>query len=211
MNYVKAVAEKLALFVDTHATENDLVNLRDQAQADSILLHAIAPTVNNLSTQLNQMPLSSQTGGHSGRKPKIGEPPEFNGVDGKVTFHEWLNKIDLWIVHEDIVTDRHRITVAMNRLTGAASKYMEPWIKTLTSGGIIGTWAEFVNELNAQYGQHDDKEGAKKELTALFNNKDLATKNFIKYDERFRTLGRITGYDDELLIDKLDHVIEKDM
>ena len=60
-------------------------------------------------------------------------------------------------------------------------------------------------------GQRDDKEGAKKEITALFNNKDLAAKDFIKYAERFRTLGRLTGYDNELLIDKLREVIHRDM
>jgi len=32
-------------------------------------------------------------------------------------------------------------------------------------------------------GQRDDKKGAKKELTALWVNKDLAKKNFVKYTE----------------------------
>ncbi|EED83045.1 predicted protein [Postia placenta Mad-698-R] len=61
------------------------------------------------------------------------------------------------------------------------------------------------------YGQRDDKEGAKKEITALFINKDLASKDFVKYAERFRTLGRLTEYDDSLLIDKLREVIPRDM
>ncbi|EED77594.1 predicted protein [Postia placenta Mad-698-R] len=46
---------------------------------------------------------------------------------------------------------------------------------------------------------------------ALFINKDLASKDFVKYAERFRTLGRLTEYDDSLLIDKLREVIPRDM
>ena len=40
---------------------------------------------------------------------------------------------------------------------------------------------------------------------------DLTYKNFIKYAERFRILGRITGYKDKLLIDKFNNIMEKDM
>ncbi|KAF7966483.1 hypothetical protein HWV62_38140 [Athelia sp. TMB] len=136
---------------------------------------------------------------------------EFNGADGKVKFQEWMNKIQLWVVHEDIVTDRHHISTAMNKLAGPAAQYMEPWIEKLTTGQTIGSWKEFFHKLTIQYGQRDEKEGAKKELTALFINTDLAHKNFVKYAEKFRTLGRISGYEDNLLIDKLNLVIEKDI
>ncbi|OSX56725.1 hypothetical protein POSPLADRAFT_1102230, partial [Postia placenta MAD-698-R-SB12] len=47
--------------------------------------------------------------------------------------------------------------------------------------------------------------------TVLFINKDLASKDFVKYAERFRTLGRLTEYDNSLLIDKLREVIPRDM
>ena len=40
---------------------------------------------------------------------------------------------------------------------------------------------------------------------------DLAYKSFVKYAERFRTLGRITEYENELLIDKLNNIMEKNM
>lgn len=188
---------------DNLTTNDELEKLRTLVNTDNALLS----TLNN---QVQQIPVSTQTGSSS-RQPKIGEPPEFSGTGEKVKFTEWMNKITLWIVHENIVTDKARISVAMGKLSGPAAQYMEPWIKKLTTGQAIGTWDEFVDELKVQYGQKDEKEGAKKELTALFSNKDLAHKDFTRYAERFRTLGRLTGYDDELLIDKLLHVIEKDM
>lgn len=46
---------------------------------------------------------------------------------------------------------------------------------------------------------------------SLFINTDLVHKNFVKYAEKFRTLGHISGYEDSLLINKLSIVVEKDM
>jgi hypothetical protein len=192
-------------------------NIRQTVNTDNALLlnlnnqsTLLTNQMNSVNTQLSQI-LLSQQGSSGSRQPKIGEPPEFNGTDGKVKFTEWMNKINLWIVHESITTDRSRIAVAMNKLTGAAAQYMQPWIKSLTDGGTIGTWNEFVNELTNQYGQRDEKDAAKKELTTLFGNHTLAHTDFVKYAEKFCTLGRMSEYDNGLLIDKLNLAIEKDM
>ena len=71
----------------------------------------------------------------------------------------------------------------------------------------IGSWGNFAQELKNIYRQWDDKEGAKKKLMALWVNKDLAKKNFIKYAERYRTLARIVNYSDEVHIGKIKEVI----
>ncbi|KAI0683674.1 hypothetical protein C8T65DRAFT_594866 [Cerioporus squamosus] len=96
-------------------------------------------------------------------------------------------------------------------LQGPAHKYMASYYDRVGRGLDLGTWEAFMDELAQINGQRDDKEGAKKEITALFSNKELAAKDFIKYAERFRTLGRLSGYNDELLIDKLREVVSHDM
>lgn len=157
-NYVQEVVENIVDELNKRATQDSL-NATDQLMdniskdVDALKPQAasLSTIVANLSTQMTQLPKSAQTSGGS-RQPKIGEPPEFNGTDGKVEFQEWMNKIQLWVVHEDIVTDKHCITVAMNKLSGAAAQYMEPWIEKLMSGGTIGSWPEFVHELSIQYG-----------------------------------------------------------
>jgi len=71
----------------------------------------------------------------------------------------------------------------------------------------VGSWGDFVQKLKNIYRQQDNKEGVKKELMALWVNKDLAKKNFIKYAEQYRTLARIVNYSDEVHINKMKEVI----
>ena len=59
------------------------------------------------------------------------------------------------------------------------------------------------------WGSHN--KGAKKELTVLWVNKDLARKNFVKYAEQYRTLARIVNYSDEVYIDKIKEVIPDEL
>ena len=42
---------------------------------------------------------------------------------------------------------------------------------------------------------------------ALWVNKDLARKNFVKYTEQYRTLARIVNYSNKVYIDKMKKVI----
>ncbi|EED82576.1 predicted protein [Postia placenta Mad-698-R] len=126
--------------------------------------------------------LPASTGSGHSRQPKIGEPPAFKGSEDKAKLEEWLDLI-----------------------------YMKSYYVKMWEGKDLGTWKAFVAELAQIYGQYDDKEGAKKEIMALFINKDLASKDFVKYAERFRALGCLTEYDDSLLIDKLREVIPRDM
>jgi len=78
-------------------------------------------------------------------------------------------------------------------------------------GQGVGSQDDFVQELKNIYRQRDDKKGAKKELTALWVNKDLAKKNFIKYTERYRTLARIVNYSNEVHINKMKEVIPDEL
>lgn len=142
---------------------------------------------------------------------KMDEPPEFKGTEDRQKLTEWLNLLSLFFMNQEIDSDKKKILMALYRLKGPAHQYMGSYYDKVRQQKDLGTWDDFVEELEAIYGQRDDKEGAKKEIAQLFNNKDLAAKDFIKYAERFRTLGRITDYDDDLLIDKLLEVIPRDM
>jgi len=95
----------------------------------------------------------------------------------------------------------------LTRLHAPASTYIKSYYNKVQAGQGIGSWDDFAQELKNIYRQRDDKEGAKKELTVLWVNKDLAKKNFVKYAERYRTLARIVNYSDEVHINKMKKVI----
>ncbi|KAL7279395.1 hypothetical protein ACG7TL_007236 [Trametes sanguinea] len=208
--YTRNLTAEMAQHMDAHlgSLMQHINHLTAQVTTLTALVQNQQALVTSYKQQVDALPAS--TGGGS-RQPKIGEPPIFKGSDDKIKLEEWRNLISLWCAHEGITTDKQKIVTALSRLQGPAHKYMASYYDRVGKGQDLGTWDAFMDELAQIYGQRDDKEGAKKEITALFNNKDLAAKDFIKYAERFRTLGRLTGYDDELLIDKLREVVSRDM
>jgi len=84
---------------------------------------------------------------------------------------------------------------------------MKSYYDKVQTGLSVGSWGDFVQELKNIYGEQDDKKGAKKELTMLWVNKDLARKNFVKYAEQYRMLARIVNYSNEVHINKMKEVI----
>ena len=125
--------------------------------------------------------------------------------------HDWLSQIALYCSASGIIADDQKIVCTLTRLRAPASTYMKSYYNKVQAGQGVGSWGDFAQELKNIYGQRDDKEGAKKELTVLWVNKDLAKKNFIKYAERYRILARIVNYSDEVHIDKMKEVIPDEL
>ena len=121
--------------------------------------------------------------------------------------NDWLNQMALYYSESSIIHDDQKIVYALTCLCALASTYMKVYFDKVQSGANLGSWSDFTQELKNIYGQRDDKEGAKKKLTALWVNKDLAKKNFVKYVERYQILTRIVNYTDEVHIDKLKEVV----
>ena len=88
---------------------------------------------------------------------------------------------------------------------------MKSYYDKVQTGLSVGSWGDFAQELKNIYGQQDDKGRAKKELMALWVNKDLARKNFVKYAEWYRTLARIVNYSNKVHINKMKEVISNEL
>jgi len=134
--------------------------------------------VSQLQGELTRLP-----GGNVASKAKVPEPPTFAGSENKMHLHDWLSQIALYCLASGIIADSQKIVCALTRLRAPASTYMKSYYDKVQAGLDVGSWGDFAQELKNIYGQRDDKEGAKKELTALWVNKDLAKKNFVKYAE----------------------------
>ena len=166
--------------------------------------------VDNLTKQVNALPADAGSGSGP-RVAKMDNVQTFSGSDAKVDVRDWIRQLKLYLSHMAINTDKQQIIYALSRLRQPASLYFADLYDKNSEGKDIGTWDEFVKTLLSIYGQKDDKEAAKKEFTQLWTNKALAKKDFIKYAEQFKTLGRLVEYEDQLLIDKLDEVIDEDL
>jgi len=127
--------------------------------------------------------LTRLPGGNIISKAKVPEPPTFAGSENKMHLHNWLSQIALYCLASGIIVDDQKIMCALTRLRASASRYMKSYYDKVQVGQGVGSWGNFAQELKNIYRQRDDKEGAKKELMALWVNKDLAKKNFIKYAE----------------------------
>jgi len=158
-----------------------------------------------------QEELTRLRGGNIASKAKVPESPTFAGSENKMHLHDWLSQIALYCSASGIIADDQKIVCALTRLCAPASTYMKSYYDKVQAGQGVGSWSDFAQELKNIYGQRDDKEGAKKELTALWVNKDLAKKNFVKYVEQYRTLARIVNYSDEVHIDKMKEVISDEL
>jgi hypothetical protein len=206
---IKETAEAATLLVLDRIQSIIQVNvarLDSRVTNDNTLITNLTTQYAQLNNQVQQILLSTQTG-NSQRQPKMAEPPKFSG-ESKVKFGEWKDWVLLWFSHKNVIMDKQQITMALAHLTSSAACYMKPWIERLESGQTIGTWDKFIQEMKVQYSQRNEKEGAKNEITALFKNKTLASKNFIDYCKKFCTLGCICGYQDNFMINKLDRVME---
>ena len=84
---------------------------------------------------------------------------------------------------------------------------MKSYYDKVQAGLSVGSQSDFVQELKNIYRQQDNKKGAKKKLMALWVNKDLARKNFVKYTEWYKILARIVNYSDKVYIDKIKEII----
>jgi len=127
--------------------------------------------------------LSRLPGENIASKTKVPEPPTFAGSENKIQLHDWLSQIALYCSASGITADNQKIICALTRLHAPTSIYMKLYYDKVQAGQSVGSWGDFAQELKNIYRQQDDKKGAKKKLMALWANKNLAKKNFIKYAE----------------------------
>ncbi|THU90303.1 hypothetical protein K435DRAFT_912297 [Dendrothele bispora CBS 962.96] len=209
-NYVDSHIDEFSTWMnealDTAFKSNS--QLQQQIATLEKLVDSQRELLQSYKAQLDKIPADAGSG-H--KASKIPDPPTFSGSDNKMTLEDWLNQVALYCTHNGIATDHQRIVTALARLRSPATTYMKSYYDKVRLGQDLGSWLNFVKELNQIYGKRDDKEGAKDEITALWSNKGLASKDFIKYAEQYRTLARILDYQDGLHIDKLRDVIPQEL
>ena len=194
--------------LDSLTEEKD--NLQHQLEDLEASMLDAAKQTKLLKRQLDKLP-ADLAGSSSGTKSKMPDPPTFSGSDNKGDLEDWFHQVKLYTKHMGIVTDTQQIVYALSRVRSPATKYLTSYFVKNTKDQDLGTWEDFAKTLRGIYGQKDALTGAKEELAALWNNKSLAHRDFIKYSEQFKTLASIVDYKDDVLIDKLKDVLSDEM
>jgi len=126
------------------------------------IIDTLEAEVTRLWGELTRLP-----GGNVASKAKVPEPPTFAGSENKMHLHDWLSQIALYCLASSITADNQKIVCALTRLCAPTSTYMKSYYDKVQAGQGVGSWGDFAQKLKNIYGQQDDKEGTKKELTAL--------------------------------------------
>ena len=121
--------------------------------------------------------------------------------------------MSLWNKSQGVTTDTQRIVNALALLQGPAHRLMKVYYDKNTRNEDLGSIDDFWATLESVYGQRNTTEGARKELEALFGNKTLAHKDFVKYAERFQVLADASKgeFTDKHLIEKLYYILDRDV
>lgn len=183
--------------------------LETQVQALEQLVQTQAQLLAAYKHQLDQVPANA--GQAVFKSGNVSDVPIFSGSSDKMKLEEWLNQISLHCATTGTVTDHQKIVCALKRLRSPASTYMKKYYDDTNAGNDLGSWEDFVKELSTVYGTRDQKEGAREEIAKLWDNKSLAQKDFITYVERYRTLGKLVDYQDEVHIDRIKKCIPDEL
>jgi len=142
---------------------NEAINHYNGALATAYnRIASLETEVTHLQEELTRLP-----GRNVASKTKVPEPPTFAGSENKMQLHDWLSQIALYCSASGIIADDQKIICALTRLRAPASIYMKSYYDKVQAGQSVGSWGDFAQELKNIYGQQDDKEEAKKELTVL--------------------------------------------
>jgi len=78
-----------------------------------------------------------------------------------------LSQIALYCLVSGIISDDQKIIYALICLHAPTSTYMKSYYDKVGTELSVGSWDDFAQELKNIYGQQDNKERVKKELTVL--------------------------------------------
>lgn len=200
------VQELISLKGKVETLEQEMRDLLTEHNGVKGTLFVLEGIVKDQKAQLDAIPASAGAGTGI-RGSKMPDIPEFSGDIKVMPLEDWLNQLILYCRVTGIVTDGQKILYALSRIRNPATKYLKIYYDKTRESRDLGSWAEFVQELGKLYDQRDTAESAKDELHKLWDNTDLAKKDFLQYAEQYQTLSRLVNIQDEVHINRLYAVV----
>ena len=186
-------------------TRQHLATQIAEAQTQNRVLQSAMQALQQENENLKMLVQQGTSGGNVGLSqslfPTMKEPDTFNG-DKASKLDDWLESMALWLRHRGVTNDEKKIETAMTYLRGSAKKVMQEYFDKVADSKPLGTWTNFVNDLQKGFQQTDKKDRARAEFEQLVSKKGTNEKTFNEFAARFRSLARQTGFSNEELLVK---------
>ena len=175
-------SEAIGNWMNTFITKDGLTDGQKKIAQDmeplvDAMFETIGETTKEYVLKVVKLLLTTMSKTH---RVKIAEPTEFDG-SSKIRYTEWKKKLGLWMDYNrhGIEDDRDKITIAISYLGGPPAQYVTGYIDKLSKGENLGSWKEFIGDLDRVYGQKNEERSAKKEWDELVANEEYAQKSFL--------------------------------
>ncbi|PPQ72018.1 hypothetical protein CVT25_013615 [Psilocybe cyanescens] len=199
INGLQATLEQIANFIPLWNTTNDNFNTTNQTFRDTIKAMGKKP--------INIESITIQ-------KPKIKEPAEYNGDPD---LHEsFIIGCQIYLKHNKITDYKEMILYVLPLIRGGAANKATNWSTNVQKSIIeqeelnppsfpYANWNEFKDDFTKQFGLYTSKKDAIEKIERM----EQGSMNCEEYSSIFRTYGKTCGYNDEALLERYKHGLNK--
>jgi hypothetical protein len=201
-------------------THNDLVQMLDDANEANTSLEAQLRTqqtslqkeikdkdviIRHLETALSRQNTPAPEG-RTSKSTKLPDPPRFEGSSQDVD--NWLSRMrnKLKANKDHFPTEELKIAYIESRVSGAAAKHIAPRMRDTSLNPFLEA-EEVLSVINKVYGDPNRRHTAQRQYLKLYQNKT----SFHEFWMEFQRFSAELGYNNETLLDDLQHKINPDL
>ena len=204
-------------------THNDMIQMLKDANKANIELKATQATLNTIRTRLQKemrdkdviirhleaassRQSTSVPEGRSSKSTKLPDPPLFEGPGQDVD--NWLSRMrnKLKANKDHFPTEELKIAYVESRVGGTAAKHIASRMRDAATNPFLEA-EEVLSVINKVYGDSNRRHTAQRQFLKLYQNKI----SFHDFWMEFQRFSAELGYNNETLLDDLQHKISSDL
>jgi hypothetical protein len=211
--FIKYMCQQHDTEIETH---NDMVQMLEDANEANTELEAQQTRlrkemrdkdviIRHLETAPSRQSTSAPEG-RSSKSTKLPDPPLFEGPAQDVD--NWLSRMrnKLKANKDHFPTEELKIAYIESRVSGAAAKHIAPRMRDTSLNPFLEA-EEVLSVINKVYGDPNRRHTAQRQYLKLYQNKT----SFHEFWMEFQRFSAELGYNNETLLDDLQHKISSDL
>jgi hypothetical protein len=139
---------------------------------------------------------------------KLPEPPKFSGDIKTLSLEDWRRQMIAWLGHNNVTDAKQRIEFTLYFLQGGTRAFMEKYYNAAEKGIPLGTFEEFMTELERGYRNLAPEKEAQEALDKI-DRKHYSS--IVSFAADFRSAAIRSKYSDSELIHCIEKKFNKDL